>query len=121
MLGTPKGLSDEKAARMLVALREGQTLRKFGVKAPRLATYFDCHPEYAREALPLIETNAKAARLRKGARLGSRTHCRYGHPFSGENLFTSPEVWRRCRICINRSHHENRTMSEQQARTVVEH
>jgi hypothetical protein len=34
------------------------------VKAPRLEAYFKTHPEYAREALPLIETNAKAARSR---------------------------------------------------------
>jgi hypothetical protein len=39
------GLSDEKAARMMVALREGRTLRKFSVKAPRLEAYFKAHPE----------------------------------------------------------------------------
>jgi hypothetical protein len=38
------GLSDEKAARMMTALREGRTLRKFGVKAPRLDAYFEAHP-----------------------------------------------------------------------------
>jgi hypothetical protein len=36
MATTPKGLSDEKAARMMVALRNGRTLGTFGVKAPRL-------------------------------------------------------------------------------------
>jgi hypothetical protein len=35
MLATPKGLSDEKAARMIVALREGRTLRLFVVKPLR--------------------------------------------------------------------------------------
>lgn len=120
MLGTPKGLSDEKATRMMGALREGQTLRLFSVTAPRLEAYFAVHPDYAREATPLIEANAKAALLRKGARLRNRTHCRYGHPFSGENLFVAPEGWRRCRICTEKSHAENRRMSEQQARRVVE-
>jgi hypothetical protein len=120
MPGTPKGLSDEKAARMMRALRDGQTLRLFGVKATRLEAYFAAHPDYAREARPLIEANAKAARLRKGARLGSRTHCRFGHLFSGDNLFLTPEGWRRCQICIEKSHAENRKMSEQQARKVVE-
>jgi hypothetical protein len=57
----PPGLSDEKAARMIAALREGRTLRLFGVKARRLDAYFKNHPEYAQEALPLIEANAKAA------------------------------------------------------------
>jgi hypothetical protein len=36
MVITAKGLSDEKAALMMTALREGRTLRKFGIKAPRL-------------------------------------------------------------------------------------
>ena len=120
MTSPAKGLSDEKAARMMAALREGRTLRSFGVKAPRLDAYFAAHPYYAREARPLIVANAKAARLRKGARLGSRTHCRFGHPFSGDNLFLTPEGWRRCRICTEKSHAENRRMSEQQARRVVE-
>jgi hypothetical protein len=73
MLGTPKGLSDEKAARMMVALREGRTLRTFGVKSPRLEAYFNAHPEFAQEALPLIEENKRAARLRKGARLTAQS------------------------------------------------
>jgi hypothetical protein len=30
-----------------------------------------------------IEANEKTARLPKGALLGNRTHCPYGHPFSG--------------------------------------
>jgi hypothetical protein len=57
---TPAGLTDEKAARMMAALRVGQTLRIFGVKAPPLDAYFKTHPEYAREALPLIKTNREA-------------------------------------------------------------
>jgi hypothetical protein len=70
---TPPGLSDEKAVRMMTALREGRTLRSFGVKAPRLEAYFKTHPEYAQEALPLIRANATAARLRKGSRLRRMT------------------------------------------------
>lgn len=45
--GPPTGLSDEKATRMMAALREGRTLRLFGVKAPRLDGYLKAHPEYA--------------------------------------------------------------------------
>src|SRR3984893_19137495 len=116
---TPKGLSDEKAARMMAALREGRTLRTFGVRTQRLEAYFKTHPEYAQEALPLIEANTKAARLRKGARTRNQTHCRNGHPYSGENLVNSREG-RRCHICIEKSHAENRTMSEGQARRVIE-
>jgi hypothetical protein len=52
---TPPGLSDENAARMMIALREGRTLRTFGVRAPRLDTYFKTHPEFVQEALPLTQ------------------------------------------------------------------
>jgi hypothetical protein len=84
---TPPGLSDEKAVRMMTALREGRTLRSFGVKAPRLEAYFKAHPGYAQEAVPLIEANAKAARLRKGARNRDLTHCKHGHSLA--NAFVS--------------------------------
>ena len=119
MLGTPKGLSDEKAARMMAALREGRTLRTFGVRAPRLEAYFKAHPEYAQEARPLIVANAEAARFRKGSNR-DRTHCRFGHPLSGDNLFRTHEGWRRCRICMANSTGNNRTVNESQARRVVE-
>jgi hypothetical protein len=101
MLATPKGLSDEKAARMLVALRDGRTLRKFGVKPARLDAYFAAQPDYAREARPLIEANAKAARLRKGANYRDKTHCKHGHPLSGDNLYLAPlRNERKCRTCV---------------------
>jgi hypothetical protein len=120
MRGIAKGLSDEKAARILVGLREGKTPRLFWITPERLKAYCADHPEYGREALPLIEANDKAALRRKGAWLRDRIHCKYGHPLSGENLFVAPEGWRRCRICTDKSHAENRRVSEQQARKVVE-
>ena len=55
MPSTPKGLSDEKAAQVLAAFREGRTLRQFAMRAGRLDAYCKAHPEYAREALPLLE------------------------------------------------------------------
>jgi hypothetical protein len=119
MRHAPAGLSEEKATRMLTALREGRTLRKYGVKTERLEAYFETHPEYAREALPLIEANAKAARRRKGIHLWSRTHCGRGHPFSGHNLLMTREGWRRCRICEEKSHNEGRHVSEDQARRLL--
>jgi hypothetical protein len=79
---TPPGLSDEKAARMMAALREGGTLRSFGVRPPRLEAYFKTNPEYAQEALPLIAANVQAAKLRKGARLRNKTHCANGHSYA---------------------------------------
>jgi hypothetical protein len=120
MPATSKGLSDEKATRIMIGLRNGRTLRKFWITPARLEAYFAANPDFAREARPLIEVNAKAACHRKGAHLRSRTHCRYGHPFAGENLFVIPQGWRRCRICTEKVDAEDRKMSEQQARRVVE-
>jgi len=58
---------------MMTALREGRTLRSFGVKAPRLEAYFQAHPEYAQEARPLIEANATGGYFHKnGFRKGRR-------------------------------------------------
>jgi hypothetical protein len=79
---TPPSLSDEKAARILVAFREGQTLRPFFLRAGRFDAYCKAHPEYARDALPLLEANRKAANQRKGDRFRAMTHCKHGHPLS---------------------------------------
>jgi hypothetical protein len=95
---TPMVLSDEKAARMLAALREGRTLRKFYVKAARLEAYFKLHPEYAQEALPLIAVNAKAAAARKGSARRLRTHCIKGHPLEKPRLWGGRE-YRHCAVC----------------------
>jgi hypothetical protein len=101
MRGSPKGLSDEKAARMMAALRGGRTLRLFRVKAPCLEAYFKAQPEYARQALPLIEANKEAARLRRGDSLRSTTHCRAGlHLMTGDNVFMDgTHCRRRCLAC----------------------
>jgi hypothetical protein len=98
---TPPGLTEGKAARMMAALHGGRTLRTFGVRAPRLEAYFKAHPEYAREALPLIEANNKAALRRKGDSLRSTSHCRAGlHPMTAENVFfDGTHGRRRCLAC----------------------
>ena len=85
----------------MAALREGRTLRFFYVRAPRLEAYFKIHPEYAEEARPLIEANAKAARARKGERLRNQTHCKHGHSLS--DAYISRQfggyIKRDCRTC----------------------
>jgi hypothetical protein len=94
-------LTDEKAGRMMAALRDGRTLRKFGVRAERLQAYFDAHPEYAAEAKPLIEANARAALYHKGDALRCTTHCRSGrHLLTGRNVeIDGTHGRRRCRAC----------------------
>ncbi|MEH2589808.1 hypothetical protein [Bradyrhizobium sp. AZCC 1721] len=96
-----RGLSDEKAARMMAALREGKTLRKFAVKAPRLEAYFKAHPDYECEARPLMAANAKAAFLRKGAYIREKTHCVNGHSFAEHGRVVMHKGWmtRQCRAC----------------------
>jgi len=61
-------LSDAKAAKMLEGIRGGSTLRPFHERVARFKAYCDAHPEYAAEALPLLEANNKAANARKGHR-----------------------------------------------------
>lgn len=40
-----------------------------------------------------------AAGVKTGARQRAKTHCRNGHPYSGENLYTYPNGERACRTC----------------------
>jgi hypothetical protein len=35
----------------------------------------------------------------KGRMKSVKTHCPYGHPYSGGNLYTKPNGWRICRTC----------------------
>lgn len=35
-----------------------------------------------------------------GKYLKEKTHCKQGHPYSGENLYTNPSGRRECRICM---------------------
>ena len=101
MSATSYRLTDEKAARMIVGFRAGRTLRTFGVKPARLEAYFSLHPEYAAEARPLLDANAKVALYHKGDALRSTTHCRSGlHQMIAENIFMDgTHGRRRCRAC----------------------
>jgi hypothetical protein len=109
------GLSNEKAARMMVGLREGRTLNKFGVKGSRFEAYCHGHPEYAREAKALLCENLKASNARKGAARRALTHCKYGHPLSGDNLYLAPgRRERKCWACIKKRDRKPRPASEVQ-------
>src|SRR5580704_4004381 len=94
----PSGLTEGKAARMMAALREGRTLRTFGVRPSRLEAYFKAHPEYAQEALPLIKASNAAAFLRKGAHLRDRPTCKYGHSLEGARTYVKDGY--KFRFCV---------------------
>jgi hypothetical protein len=101
MLMAAQGLSDERAARFMVALRDGTTPHIFGVNTKSLDLYFAARPEYARQARPLMEANAKAAYLRKGAHIREKTHCVNGHSFAEHGRVAMHKGWltRQCRAC----------------------
>jgi hypothetical protein len=114
MLGTAKGLSDEKAAQMMAALREGRRLRKFWVKPASLEAYFKAHPDYAQEARPLIEAAnatigirrlaaAAVGRQRSADRRRNSETCANGHVRTLENTFYVQNerqcLVRRCKDC----------------------
>jgi hypothetical protein len=121
MAATAKGLSDEKAACILADLQGGQTFRHFGISKARWEVYLTGHADYAAQARPLIVANAQAAQLRKGAAKRALTHCKYGHPLSGENLYLAPgRRERKCLACLKRRDATERRMSEEQARRVVD-
>src|ERR1700733_15785008 len=56
--------------------------RIFGVNKKSLETFLTAYPDYARDARPLLEANAKAARLRKGGGADSFLAARFGCPSS---------------------------------------
>jgi hypothetical protein len=112
-------ISDEKAVRILVGLRDGKTPRVVGTTADCLKAYCAAHPEYGREAIPLLEANVKAAFLRKGARLRNLTHCKHGHPLSGANISYEPNGRRKCLTCVNRRNLAPRPPTQQQIEEVT--
>jgi hypothetical protein len=124
--GKPPGIPPEMAVEFMEKLQAGSTIRKLtlGLKehGPAIVSYerfkrhCELHPEWAVEAWRISKVNGNAGR---GVHLKNRTHCKLGHPLSGENVMITSEGWRRCRTCDVRSHDENRRMTEQQGRMVV--
>jgi hypothetical protein len=95
------GLTDEKASRMLAGMREGLTPRSFYVTVAKFKAYCREHPQYGREALPLIEANATAARRRKGATRREQTHCKHGHSLVDAFVnYQNGYIKRGCRTCL---------------------
>lgn len=49
-----------------------------------------------------LEPVSRSENLRRGDmdRQAAKTHCRAGHPYSGDNLYVSPRGSRGCRACM---------------------
>jgi hypothetical protein len=82
MAETVKLFSDERAASLIIALREGKTPKAAGLKMRRVEAYCLANPTYAAEALPLVTANMVAMHQEKLDRLA-----RIGHTSS---LFIGP-------------------------------
>ncbi len=62
-----------------------------------------CNPDH-------LEVVTRSTNLLRGARNGyqRKTHCPYGHPYSGENLVVNSRNRRECRECQHRRSKESR-------------
>jgi hypothetical protein len=126
----PPGMSPAMAEECMAKLKAGSTVRKLtlGLRqiGPGLVTigrfnkHCELHPEWAAEAWRISKANTKAAR---SARFRALTHCKHGHPLSGDNLYSYVSHGRherKCLTCNKRLAEFGRRMSEEQARRVVE-
>lgn len=125
----PPGMSPAMADEFIARLKAGATVRRlisgkaFGpglVSAGRFKQHCELHPEWAAEAWRISKANTKAAR---GARFRAMTHCKHGHPLSGDNLYlyeNQGRTDRKCLTCNKRLAETGRRMSEDQARRVVD-
>jgi hypothetical protein len=126
----PPGMSPAMAEECMAKLKAGSTVRKLtlGLRqiGPGLVTigrfnkHCELHPEWAAEVWRISKANTKAAR---SARFRALTHCKHGHPLSGDNLYSYVSHGRherKCLTCNKRLAEFGRRMSEEQARRVVE-
>jgi hypothetical protein len=133
MATTATGLSDERAARLMVALRDGRTPKSFGVSAPRVEAYCATHPAYAVEALPLLAANMAAMEQQKLVRLArirqrsadnrrEAERCAKGHVRTLENTYyvlnERNNLVRRCKDC-NKQARDARMPTLEQVRGAV--
>jgi hypothetical protein len=126
----PPGMSPAMADEFIARLNAGSTVRKLtlGIKgcgpllvtASRFKQHCELHPEWAAEAWRISKANTKAGR---SARFRAMTHCKHGHPLSGDNLYSyvsQGRAERKCLTCNKRLAETGRRMSEEQARRVVD-
>ena len=117
---TPSGLSDEKASRMMAGFRLGSTLNQFREKSPRFNAYCRVASGLCAQAKALLAENLKASNARKGAARRALTHCKYGHPLSGDNLYLAPgRKERKCLTCLKRRSNSPSPASDDEIRSAT--
>lgn len=62
----------------------------------RACVFPGCH-----ESVPKLE-NLRRGRTWK--HWAERTHCKWNHPFAGDNVYVNPQGHRKCRACDRRRH-----------------
>jgi hypothetical protein len=125
--GKPPGIPPDLAVEFMAKLKAGSTIRKLtggGVLGPAIVTldrfkkHCELNPEWGDEARRISDVNSRAL---KGSRERSKTHCKNGHPFAGDNLYVPPGGReRRCWACMRHNAKFGRRVSEEQARRVVD-
>src|SRR4051794_16716101 len=89
----PPGIPSDMAVEFMERLKAGSTIRKLTgggklgppmVSDDRFKKHCELNPAWAAEARGISRQNST---LLKGAYLRNRTHCKYGHSLSGDNLY----------------------------------
>lgn len=104
----PTLMTPTQVGECMEALRSGLTLRRITgggslgrmiVSLTKFKAHCAAYPLWADEAMRLARANAKAADYGKGHKR-NLTHCKAGHPLSGENLYIAPgRRERKCMAC----------------------
>jgi hypothetical protein len=124
----PQLMTPAQATECMAALERGLTRRRISgggalgkpiVSGGKFEKHCATFPQWGARAKELAK--AKSADSLKGSFRSTFTHCKYGHPFSGDNLYLAPgRKERKCLACLKRRGERERRVSEQQARRVVE-
>lgn len=115
-MDVPPGMTPELTEEFMRRLKEGETLRRITsgdkrcgpalVTPQRFKKHCELHPEWAAEAMRLVEVNFKAADASKGWK-GGRTHCKGGHPYAIYGILRKNHcgrAYRYCTACVNDSY-----------------
>jgi hypothetical protein len=106
---TPPGIPPDMAIEFMARLKAGGTVRKLTgggklgthmVSHDRFKRHCELNPTWGAEARSISDANG---RFLKAARVRGLTHCKHGHPLSGDNLYLAPgRNERKCLTCVKR-------------------